>query len=956
MARPIERRAPLGRLRLAIPEDASHIMPLVTDAMIHNFRVRNPSDIAYLIKHSILAICQLDQNKEIVGFAAAKDYPQIPSVNPAAWEDFVWMKYKTTEMNARNTLFLHLLCWNPAYARDVVDAMLRSLFMHDFYVQCVAMMKIPSEYPALVPGQSRAEVSFKRIQAIERGVPGDQLPSLMVVERNDVCLKLKVRRAVEEDNDDIVPIIDRQSEKLRQLYGDYYMSELISRHPDSERVLLVCEHKEVAVGVMCLNTQINYEELEESFDLTPFAGLKRLEKITPPTPVGLEESSSSILLDDKTEEPRKEHSQISVSKSIKSRPKTPQSKYSFDVLNLLDDEVDEFDYEIVNIPPELMRKNKKKLKERNPFTITSIWIRILEREVLSVFTALFPVITEPAKPPQPARYIGQPNAFILELFAMHQDYDERFGFEMLEAAFVLFPNRDYCIISLPSSNISFPLLGHFTLVSPYSFRMRFINETLFVAHINSIRGDVRVRIAEPYDLPNINEILENCPRKPEVLDMLEESFAMPTLSSFVLLSENQPIGLVVVGPLDDGTIIRAQYVLKSEPHRFGTDAAILAGIMSPIMEPHGRWYLRDILRRTRYACLFWACRLFAKGDMPRRYFPNTRGIKALEEIFKEIDPPFALWTIERPMTSLPKIYVNNSIVIVGASRTGLAFLESLFMGPTSYYLTFTNVTLVSDHGLPTVPDGLRAAQTCVPKDGRFTDRYLKSVPFYFYVDVITAILVKIDRKKKCIYFDNGGIKFYDELVLTCGHQFQHPDYLKESLELPDRVPPPPELPANVMLINSLFQANTCLQNLLSMIKEASIVGTRNITQDDRVDQRVQLNLERLGVQVYRKSYLYGWWQKLDIVENLRLMSSERALHMPCFALFYYGLNAIDIYAFKAIIESGLVYDGGVVVGPAFDTNDPHVFAAGPCVRFSRKLYAPDRQHKYYCSEEVGEAQ
>lgn len=27
------------------------------------------------------------------------------------------------------------------------------------------------------------------------------------------------------------------------------------------------------------------------------------------------------------------------------------------------------------------------------------------------------------------------------------------------------------------------------------------------------------------------------------------------------------------------------------------------------------------------------------------------------------------------------------------------------------------------------------------------------------------------------------MKYYDELVITCGQQFQHPEYLKESLEL-----------------------------------------------------------------------------------------------------------------------------------------------------------------------------
>lgn len=32
----------------------------------------------------------------------------------------------------------------------------------------------------------------------------------------------------------------------------------------------------------------------------------------------------------------------------------------------------------------------------------------------------------------------------------------------------------------------------------------------------------------------------------------------------------------------------------------------------------------------------------------------------------------------------------------------------------------------------------------------------------------------------------GGLKYYDDLVLTCGRQFQHPDYLKELFER-DRV-------------------------------------------------------------------------------------------------------------------------------------------------------------------------
>lgn len=33
---------------------------------------------------------------------------------------------------------------------------------------------------------------------------------------------------------------------------------------------------------MCLNTQINYEALEENFELSPFAGLKHIENLPSP--------------------------------------------------------------------------------------------------------------------------------------------------------------------------------------------------------------------------------------------------------------------------------------------------------------------------------------------------------------------------------------------------------------------------------------------------------------------------------------------------------------------------------------------------------------------------------------------------------------------------------------------------------------------------------------------------
>lgn len=47
----------------------------------------------------------------------------------------------------------------------------------------------------------------------------------------------KIRRAVEEDNDDLVPLIDLYSKRLVELYGNYYIAEILTRHKDSGKVL-----------------------------------------------------------------------------------------------------------------------------------------------------------------------------------------------------------------------------------------------------------------------------------------------------------------------------------------------------------------------------------------------------------------------------------------------------------------------------------------------------------------------------------------------------------------------------------------------------------------------------------------------------------------------------------------------------------------------------------------------
>lgn len=87
--------------------------------------------------------------------------------------------------------------------------------------------------------------------------------------------KYTIRKAVEEDNDDLVPLIHTHSERLKEVYGEYYISEILTRHQDSGRQIIVAEYANTVVAVLCLNSTVDFETLNEQFELVPYYGLRK---------------------------------------------------------------------------------------------------------------------------------------------------------------------------------------------------------------------------------------------------------------------------------------------------------------------------------------------------------------------------------------------------------------------------------------------------------------------------------------------------------------------------------------------------------------------------------------------------------------------------------------------------------------------------------------------------------
>ncbi|GLH08708.1 Uncharacterized protein C20orf26 [Gryllus bimaculatus] len=78
----------------------------------------------------------------------------------------------------------------------------------------------------------------------------------------------------ESDNDDLAPIFNKISKRFVQKYGKYYIAEIIA-HPTEGRECIVGERNQFAVGMMCLNRDINLDVLNENFELAAFNGLHK---------------------------------------------------------------------------------------------------------------------------------------------------------------------------------------------------------------------------------------------------------------------------------------------------------------------------------------------------------------------------------------------------------------------------------------------------------------------------------------------------------------------------------------------------------------------------------------------------------------------------------------------------------------------------------------------------------
>jgi hypothetical protein len=87
---------------------------------------------------------------------------------------------------------------------------------------------------------------------------------------------VEIRVAKQEDHDDLAAVFNSQSDTVTEVYGDYFLAELIAAQDDTNKAL-VAQVKDKAIGLMGLTSDLDVKLLHECFELGPYDNLYKSE-------------------------------------------------------------------------------------------------------------------------------------------------------------------------------------------------------------------------------------------------------------------------------------------------------------------------------------------------------------------------------------------------------------------------------------------------------------------------------------------------------------------------------------------------------------------------------------------------------------------------------------------------------------------------------------------------------
>ncbi|KAM9248786.1 cilia- and flagella-associated protein 61 [Dugong dugon] len=736
-------------------------------------------NIIYLLEKANLAVTLCNDKEEIMAQATFVDFPNWNIARQDNWVSVFRELDSEIPCTPLNTLFMHLFVAVDEYSVGCCKEIIRTVFkavpdLHFIFLIVPSYMSLGSTLITV----------FNQVGSVPC-LTFDEDFAVHICHRHSHYPQLHVREARVEDHDHLMPIFMRYDTVLKETYGEYFLAELIEAQ-DKENHAVVCEVEGIAVGFMSVCSRVNMQLLHECFDLGPFHGLCHphpddvLQPLREPSVHGSTDAelrSSSQGSQKTTEEHLKSASPDGV-ESIQGK--------------LAEEAVTE---ELLSTSQSNYGSDMEDIEKLSRISVGEE----VEYEVSSKSSASV-LLQEEIRNFRPT-YRGASAAFCIQLFCIDEKYEAR-SLDFMNFVFSLFPDKDFCIISLPHLTPEFVLIQNFVRMVP--FNNCTLEQDLYVFHRAGLLKSISIRLATVLDTPGVENLVSTLMLNKSILDDLnqyntarKDTDGTP-MQAFVAEVAEQIVGIAVVRNEMDIEYIRSHYNIEDfiyfSHHQREEHGHLNHFALNPIFRHYTRFFLKEILRLGFKSCLYYPvyphCRSgklqspyahsltsalhYLVPVRPRRqivYPLEKLGINApSKEVSKDL-LNYALNHTNRKLMLEPKITVNAKIVVVGASNVGISFLETLVFCP---HLKFNNLTLISTHGLPGKKLLATEQRRFLASDHCFNDKDYALMSLCSWVNVVVGRMTGIDRAAKHVVMSQGEIVLYDHLILCTGQQYQVP--------------------------------------------------------------------------------------------------------------------------------------------------------------------------------------
>ena len=544
--------------------------------------------------------------------------------------------------------------------------------------------------------------------------------------------------------------------------------------------------------------------------------------------------------------------------------------------------------------------------------------------------------------------------------------------QLLEELFDLFPDRDYCVMTLPREcEPTWNIIQLFSRVSQKPSSNP--DYELFVCHKASLQAGVKVTMVKPSHMSGLTSLVRGEPMR-EVI-MRDIGHSLDTEGSdavtVVATSCDQVIGVCVLRQEYE-----ADYVMGNYNANIGeTPARLHHMIVAPVFQRFARHFLSQILKITNNSSLVYPIFNMNAKDSGRYSIisvldefslatPKDKVVTKQSDSPIKMMPPFTMFYITLADSLLPIKIHGKKVVVIGSSPMAQSILEKLCTQrlvslPNLYHIT-------EDQEQEYSPDVVNAAPTHL---GHLDMARKKRMSLFSIVNTVLGTPTRIDRDNKKVFINDKYSCSYDKLVFcleSASHAFDnnfvcrkgilrmHNYFSIESLSSAKKCLDW-FLTANerglkdgyiiilghnlhsLSIINSLLETGAHGRSILMVNTDSDGDVGDEIFKDQNIKEKIYQQLKVLGIRV--KSYNLVDIKKdskLSLINTVIFAKGDEFIEASCVMIINCSKSTVNRNTLNILESADLVLlEDKLIVNDRYQTNDPDILAAGTGTRHGK---------------------